>query len=247
MPSSSSSPIIVAFDVYGTLLSTASIAKELASHFEQEKATAIAGKWRVYQLEYTWRLNSMQQYEPFSAVTRRSLKHTLAEFKESLCDGDIEELMKAYDQLGCFEDVKPALQRIGKEEGITAVVFSNGTHSMVSNSVNNSPDLGPHASIFKEIVTVEEPRLFKPAPQVYQHLAKRMGKVGKMSEMWLVSGNPFDVVGARSCGMQAAWVDREGNGWADGLVEGEKGRPTVVVRELGEVVNAVRKYGSGVQ
>ena len=53
--------IVVAFDLYGTLLSTESIAKELASHFGQEKATSIATVWRKYQLEYTWRLNSMSK------------------------------------------------------------------------------------------------------------------------------------------------------------------------------------------
>lgn len=56
---SSSKQIIVAFDAYGTLLSTSSIADELASHFGKEKAAAIATEWRRLQLEYTWRLNSM--------------------------------------------------------------------------------------------------------------------------------------------------------------------------------------------
>lgn len=51
--------IVLAFDAYGTLLSTDSIAKKLASYFGQEKATTIATTWRKYQLEYTWRANSM--------------------------------------------------------------------------------------------------------------------------------------------------------------------------------------------
>lgn len=51
--------IVLAFDAYGTLLSTESIAKKLASHFGQDKAQTIAATWRKYQLEYTWRLNSM--------------------------------------------------------------------------------------------------------------------------------------------------------------------------------------------
>jgi len=50
---------VIAFDLYGTLLSTESIGKELASHFGVEQATSIAAVWRKYQLEYTWRLNSM--------------------------------------------------------------------------------------------------------------------------------------------------------------------------------------------
>lgn len=50
---------IVAFDLYGTLLSTDSIAKQLEKHFGHVKAQPIAALWRQYQLEYTWRLNSM--------------------------------------------------------------------------------------------------------------------------------------------------------------------------------------------
>jgi FMN phosphatase YigB (HAD superfamily) len=53
------SKILVAFDLYGTLLSTESIAKELAQHFGEQQAKSIAAVWRKYQLEYTWRLNSM--------------------------------------------------------------------------------------------------------------------------------------------------------------------------------------------
>lgn len=51
--------IVLAFDVYGTLLSTESISKKLAAHYGEERAASISAKWRLYQLEYTWRANSM--------------------------------------------------------------------------------------------------------------------------------------------------------------------------------------------
>ncbi|KAI9829602.1 MAG: hypothetical protein M1819_006107 [Sarea resinae] len=236
--------VVLAFDLYGTLLSTESIAKQLAEHFGDEKARAIAALWRRYQLEYTWRLNSMNQYEPFSHVTIRSLKHALADSSVSLEQAAIESLMKAYDSLSTFPDVPPALETLSSTPGITAVVFSNGTQSMVSNSVNSSPDLAPHSKAFQQIVVVEEVSRYKPAPEVYEMLAKKVGKRRQMGDIWLVSGNPFDVVGARAVGMQAAWVDRAGNGWTDGLVEGGEGRPTVVVRGLGEVLEAVQKHAA---
>lgn len=53
--------IILAFDAYGTLLSTESIAKKLGEHFGDDKAAQIAAEWRVQQLEYTWRMNSMSK------------------------------------------------------------------------------------------------------------------------------------------------------------------------------------------
>jgi hypothetical protein len=55
---------VLAFDLYGTLLSTASVSKALAGHFGEDKANSIAVVWRKYQLEYTWRLNSMRGLSP---------------------------------------------------------------------------------------------------------------------------------------------------------------------------------------
>lgn len=188
---------------------------------------------------------SEDQYQPFSTITRNSLDHALADSGLSLDDESIARLIKAYDSLSTFPDVSPALEALADEPGMTAVVFSNGTKSMVTTSVQSSPDLGPHSDVFEEIVTVEEVRCFKPDPRVYYHLAEKMGLGSSrlaLGKVWLVSGNPFDVVGARAVGMQAAWVDRGGAGWTDGLVRGEMGRPTVVVKGLGEVVEAVKKY-----
>ncbi|KAL9639358.1 MAG: hypothetical protein Q9164_000972 [Protoblastenia rupestris] len=237
--------IVLAFDLYGTLLSTDSIAKQLSTHFGNDKAAALASLWRRYQLEYTWRSNSMMQYIPFSTITRRSLSHALAESSLALGDSAIDSVMKAYDSLSTFPDVAPALQSLAEDPGIISVVFSNGTHSMVTNSVKSSPDLAPHVHVFKDIVTVDEVRRFKPDPEVYYFLARKVGKDTSregMSGMWLVSGNPFDVVGAKAVGMRACWVDRAGKGWVDGLSEGEEGRPDLIVQGLGEVVEGVRRY-----
>lgn len=50
---------VIGFDLYGTLLSTESIQKQLAEFYGDEKAKIIAVQARRYQLEYTWRMNSM--------------------------------------------------------------------------------------------------------------------------------------------------------------------------------------------
>jgi 2-haloacid dehalogenase len=64
-----SKEIVLAFDAYGTLLSTESIATQLGEHFRKEEAKSIAAKWRLYQLEYTWRLNSMSTiFKSYSIV-----------------------------------------------------------------------------------------------------------------------------------------------------------------------------------
>ncbi|KAK3055952.1 hypothetical protein LTR09_003186 [Extremus antarcticus] len=243
--------IVLAFDAYGTLLSTESIAKKLSSHFGEEKAKTIAKAWRTLQLEYTWRANSMGVYHNFSRYTKRALSNALAESEVSLNDGQTDEMMKAYDSLTTFPDVPSMLEKIKSAPNVISktVIFSNGTHAMVSSSVKNSPDLSPYASAFDEIVSVDDVRKFKPAPETYHHLAEKFGKSAEnkeeMGEVWLVSGNPFDVVGARAVGMNAIWVDRAGNGWQDALMPGSWSGPTEIVRSLEEVVDVVVKWAEG--
>lgn len=150
----------------------------------------------------------MSTYIPFSDVTQRSLQHTIAEAGLSITTRQIEHLMHAYDSLSTFPDVGPALSALKSEKNITPVVFSNGTDDMVSASVHRSPDLAGYKGVFEQLVTVEEVGAFKPDPRVYEYLAKTMGKDSSLEEdmgsMWLVSGNPFDVTGARAVGMQVS-------------------------------------------
>ncbi|OQD97451.1 hypothetical protein PENSOL_c012G06270 [Penicillium solitum] len=192
---------VVAFDLYGTLLSTESIVKQLEKHC---------------------------RYEDFSVITRNSLLHALADNNEQLSDDNIEHLMQAYDTLA----------HIAADPTIQAVIFSNGTKTMISNSVLRSKDLSPHASVFHDIVTVDEVQQFKPSKATYEHLAKQTGQdLSQMSKLWLISGNPFDIVGARATGMQAIWVDRGGAGWKDAMAPDLQ--PTGIVHSLEQIMNEI--------
>ena len=226
---------VLAFDLYGTLLSTSSIAEELDKHFPGQ-GPSLAATWRKYQLEYTWRLNSMHTYEPFSVVTQRALQHTLTESRLSPSDNIVSSLMASYDSLSTFPDVDSTLSQLTKLPEAKCVVFSNGTASMLENSIKNSPSLTPFAKVFQDLVSVDDIRRYKPDPECYRHVARRVGKSeAHMESIWLISGNPFDVVGARKSGMSAVWVDREGAAWCDKLM-GDEIRPSKIVRSLTELL-----------
>ncbi|OIW26565.1 haloacid dehalogenase [Coniochaeta ligniaria NRRL 30616] len=236
---------VIAFDLYGTLLSTDSIAKELAKLFGQDKAQSLAALWRRYQLEYTWRINSMGLYRTFSEVTKGALEHAVAETGLSLSVDDAEKLMKAYDSLHVFPEIPAALDVIKENSQVDAYIFSNGTQEMVAASVQSSPDLVPYADLFKGFITVHEVQVFKPAMKVYDDLITRAGKDGKGSDVWVVTANPFDAVGASVAGLRSAWIDRAGRGWVDRLGDVIGGiRPNVVVSGVDEAVGEIMKLAT---
>lgn len=152
--------------------------------------------------------------------------------------------MEAYDSLSTFPDVLPGLTTISRDPSIEAYVFSNGTDFMVATSVKSSPELSKHADVFKDLITVEEVKCYKPAMKVYEHLLMKVGKLdeGERGDVWLVSGNPFDVVGAREAGLRAAWVDRGGKGWTDRCGELASGGPTIVVDGVEGAVEGIKKW-----
>ncbi|KAK7943499.1 haloacid dehalogenase- type II [Apiospora aurea] len=219
--------VVIAFDLYGTLLSTESIAHELAQLYGEQAAKTLAALWRQYQLEYTWRINCMGQYRSFHEITHSALKHALAEHALEISEQDSRELMKAYDRLHVFPEVSAAMELLRENsDQIDVYVFSNGTDAMVGNSVKSSPDLGPHAGLFRSLVTVETVKAYKPDMRVYAHLVEQVGKQGSNSDVWVVSANPFDITGAKAAGLKTAFIDRPGKGWIDRL--DETSQPTIV-------------------
>ena len=70
-------PEALAFDLYGTLVDPIRIWRQL-ERFLGESALRAAEVWRMKQLEYTFRLTAMDQYQDFEQVTRLSLDYALA-------------------------------------------------------------------------------------------------------------------------------------------------------------------------
>lgn len=186
------------------------------------------------------------QYRSFSAITRASLQHAAAELGlKALPTSDVDDVMAAYDSLHVFPDVPRALQTLEDTAVADLYVFSNGTRAMLAASVQNSPDLKPHGAVFKGLVSVDEVQVFKPDRKAYEHLVGQVGKQGRPREVWLVSANPFDVVGAVAAGLRAVWVNRDGKGWIDKLgdVVGDL-RPTIIASGVDEAVAEIIRTSS---
>lgn len=245
---------VIAFDLYGTILSTASIGNRLTSLYGKDKAASIAANARVYQLEYTWRINSMQgdsssnqPYYDFDKVTRWSFQHAAKDVGVSITPEDEDTILNAYNSLDPFEDAIRGIQHANAVLGTHSFIFSNGTPDMLSASLSTSPGLANAGISFRSdrIISVDDFKVFKPDPRVYHHLREAAQKVDPEAEeinVWVVSSNPFDVVGAVSAGLKAVWVSR-GKEWVDGLGKGAGHNPTIIVDGVDDAIFAIRRGG----
>ncbi|CAM1504259.1 Fc.00g018500.m01.CDS01 [Cosmosporella sp. VM-42] len=234
-------PTVIAFDLYGTLLSTESIAQLLATFYGDEKARTIAAQARRYQLESTWRINSMGMYRTFSDLTRASFRQATTEAGVTLSGEQEERIMNAYDGLDTFPEVDAALDILSGSPSLDPYVFSNGTASMITSSIRTSPALSRAGSLLSssKVVSIDPLGVFKPDRRTYEHMCKTVGQEGHPENLWLVSSNPFDIVGAAAVGFNTAWVDRGGAGWIDSLGAAMDLSPTVVVKGVDEAVGEI--------
>lgn len=193
----------LAFDIYGTLVDPLRVWQRLEQLVPGDDARRIAETWRQKQLEYSFRLTAMERYEDFERVTRKALDHALAAAGHELEEDERERLMAQYDDLDRFPDVDEGLRRLN-DAGCPMAVFSNGTPAMLAAIL----DASGLRRYFGEVISVDDVKVYKPSPRTYRHAAERLGR--PIEHVRLVSSNPFDVLGARSTGMQAVWVDRGG-------------------------------------
>lgn len=193
-------PLTIAFDVYGTLIDTAGIVTALERHLGR-RALGFSQLWREKQLEYSFRRGLMQNYVDFSTCTLQALDYACRRYGVELTGEQRDALMDAYARLPAFDDVAEGLGALAGP-GARLYAFSNGPAPAVDTVLSNAGI----RRFFEDVVSVDELRSYKPSPAVYAHFLRRSGAAG--SESWLISSNPFDVIGAVSAGLRAAWVKR---------------------------------------
>ena len=196
-------PEALGFDIYGTLVDPLEMNEHLGE-VVGEGAERFSALWREKQIEYTWRRGLMREYADFGVCTRQALDFAALSFGLELSDDGRDGLVEEYQNLWPFPDVLPGLERL-RSEGHTLVAFSNG----VERTARVLLERGGVLDHLEDVVSVDDLGTFKPDPEVYRYLARRLDR--PVGETWLVSSNGWDVIGAKSAGLRAAWVRRNPN------------------------------------
>jgi 2-haloacid dehalogenase len=222
--------ITLAFDVYGTLIDTHGLVAKIAE-FAGDGAAEFSRVWRDKQLEYSFRRGLMQNYETFAVCTRQALDYTCSLCRMPLAAAQKDELLHRYRKLPAFPDVREGLDRL-RGDGYRMFAFSNGS----AEAVETLLEAAGIRDRFLGVVSVDDLRSFKPNPAVYAHFMRKAGATGESA--WLISGNPFDVIGAISAGMHGVWVRRAPEAVFDpwGI------EPTLTVSNIGELPGGIGGY-----
>jgi len=185
------------FDAYGTLYDVHSVMRRCEAMFPG-RHVELSQLWRAKQLEYTWQRSLMQRYVPFSQVTREALAYACAALGLELSVERMEALLSEYLRLEPFPEVPAALERMKMKRAI----LSNGSPDLLDPLVRSS------GLRFDAVLSVDELKIFKPAPQVYELAVRRLNL--PKERIGFVSSNCWDALGAKSYGFKVYWINRGG-------------------------------------
>jgi 2-haloacid dehalogenase len=118
-----------------------------------------------------------------------------------LSAGHRETLISCYTVLPAYPGAAAALALL-KEPGFSSYAFSNRDSDKLATFFRNAG----LESLIDGVVSVQGVRGFMSVPAVDAHFCSVVESRPK--DTWLISGNPFDAIGASNCGWRTAWFRR---------------------------------------
>ena len=186
------------FDAYGTLFDVNSAAAKCKEKLG-DKWENFANAWRTTQLEYTWLRSLMKKHKNFWQITEDSLDHAMETF--NINKNMRKELLNLYKELSPYPEVKECLDAL-KSKKIKIAILSNGTPDLLNELVESNNI----QSYFDNIISVEDVKIYKPDPKVYEMPIKKYNC--KPENICFLSSNTWDVSGGGVFGYNAIWVNR---------------------------------------
>jgi len=196
---------VLAFDQYGTIVDMQKGLTEAVTPFLRQKGWA--GKpdsfvtwWRRTHFE-----NSMidalcdRGHTPYREIGQRAVSHVMDRCGIAYTQDEVRRLVAEIEKLKPFPDVVAALERL-RAAGYKLAILSNGDRDMLAAA-------GPHIGFrFDHVTSVEEAGTFKPHWKTYAKAAEIVGE--EPASILFVANHAFDCIGAKSCGMRTAFIDR---------------------------------------
>jgi len=218
------------FDQYGTVVDMQKGLTEAVTPYLKGKGwtgrpDAFVTWWRRTHFE-----NSMidallhREHTPYREIGHRAVAYTLERAGIAYTMDEVRHLVAQIERLKPFPDVPEALARLRTRYKIA--VLSNGDPDMLEAAK------AFHRIPFDAVISVAVANSFKPHVATYTRAAGLMGV--RMDEVLFVANHAFDCIGAKSAGMQAAFIDRRKRPFG-----GTPHQPDLVVQDMKSLADLI--------
>ena len=189
---------VLAFDVNETLLDLAALRDPFARAFGD---AGPLGEWFARLLHGSLVATLTDTYQDFATIARSALDAVAARRGRELSSTERDAILETLLVLPAHPEVPDALSRL-HSAGFPLATLTNSSGEMAWAQLDHAGILG----LFDQVLSVEEVRRYKPAPEPYHMAAERLGV--DPSEMRMVAAHDWDVWGAMRAGCAAAYVSR---------------------------------------
>jgi len=193
------------FDLFGTVLDLTSSLLPPIGRFLAEAGSEATPRMFWQQWRHRQRIEQYQDnivmlgHGGYLPVARRALVYTARLHRLNVDEEAIDRLMADWRQLSPFPDAIAGLKRLAGSYRMVAL--SNGEPEFLDHLIEDRIGWP-----FDAVISAKSFGAFKPSPAVYRGAAGRLGL--EVGQCLMVSSNSFDVMGARTCGFRAAYVNR---------------------------------------
>jgi 2-haloacid dehalogenase len=189
---------VLVFDVNETLLDLGVLRDPFARAFGDASPM---GEWFARLLHGSLVATLTGTYEEFGTIARRSLDVVASRRGRALSEGDRDAILGTMRRLPAHPEVPDALARL-RSAGFPLAALTNSSPGMARAQLEHAGLL----DLFDHVMSVEEVRRYKPAPEPYHMAAERLRV--RPPELRLVAAHDWDVWGATQAGCAAAYVAR---------------------------------------
>jgi 2-haloacid dehalogenase len=192
-------PVVIAFDVIGTLFALDPLADRLQAVGLPPDSLRI---FFAGMLRDAFALEASGTYKPFNEVAYASLAVTMANYGVAPEQAKIVHVLDGFAELPPHPDVRPAFERV-RSAGIRIVTLTNG-------AAESTKHLLARAGIqcfVERTISIDEIGHWKPYRDVYLHAARAEGV--DPSRLGLVAAHAWDTHGAKQAGLVTGWVQRQ--------------------------------------
>jgi 2-haloacid dehalogenase len=215
---------IILFDVNETLLDLS----VLRPHFDRVFGdSSVIQEWFSLLLHSSTVSTLVDAYHDFGTLAASALQVVAARRGMDLAEDERGAILGTIRKLPAHPDVIPSLQRL-RAAGFRLATLTNSAPAVVADQIS----FAGLSEFFEQLITVDEVRAYKPAPEPYHLAASKLG-VG-VEQVRLIAAHDWDVFGALRAGCRAGFIARGGRIYHPLFVE-----PDIMGPDLNKVTDQI--------